>query len=39
MLWSLPGTVPDSNFSLGVVQVMPDGNRMMGKEIAIAIGI
>jgi hypothetical protein len=37
MLWSLPGTVPYSNFSLGVVQVMRDGNRMMKKEISTVI--
>ena len=37
ILRSLPGTVLDSTFSLGVVQVMHDGNRMMSKEVSSVI--
>jgi len=37
ILRSLPGTVPDSNFSLGVVQVMRDCSRMMKKEVSTVI--
>ena len=32
MLRSLPGTVPDSNFSLDVVEMMHDGSRMLSKK-------
>ena len=32
MLRFLPGTVPDSNFSLGVVEVIYDYSRMMSNE-------
>jgi len=37
MLRSLPGTVPDSNFSLGVVEVMYDCSRMMSNEASATI--
>jgi len=37
MLRSLPGTVPDSNFSLGVVEVMYDCNRMMSNKASAVI--
>ena len=37
MLRSLSGTVTLNNFSLGVVQVMHDGSRMMSKEISPVI--
>jgi hypothetical protein len=36
-LRSLPGTVLDSNFSLGVVQVMDGHSRMMNKEFSTVI--
>ena len=39
MLWSLPGTVPESNFSLGVVEVMYDCSRMMSNEASAVIDI
>jgi len=34
---SLPGTVPDSNFSLGVVEVMYDFSRMKSNEASAVI--
>jgi len=34
---SLPGIVPDSNFSLGVVEVMYDYSRLMSKEASAVI--
>ena len=37
MLRSLSGTVPDSNFSLGVVEVMHDCSRMTSKEVSTVI--
>jgi len=37
MLRSLPGTVPDSDFSLGVVEVMYDFSRMMSNESSAVI--
>jgi len=37
MLNSLPGTVPDSNFSLGVVEVIYDCIRMKGNEASAVI--
>jgi hypothetical protein len=37
MLRSLPGTVPNSNFRLGVVHVMRVGSRMMSKEVSPVI--
>ena len=36
-LRSLPGTVLYSNVSLGVVDVMHDGGRMMSKEVSTVI--
>jgi len=37
MLRFLPGTVPDYNFSVDVVEVMHDGSRMLSKEVLTAI--
>ena len=37
MLNSLPGTVPDSYFSLGVVEVMYDCSRMKSNEASAVI--
>jgi hypothetical protein len=37
MLRFLPGTVPDYNFSVDVVEVMHDGSRMMSKEVSAVI--
>jgi len=37
MLMSLPGTVPDCNFSLGVVEVMYDYSRMKSNEASPVI--
>jgi len=37
MLRSLPGTVPDSNFSLDVAEVMHDFSRMTSKEVSTVI--
>jgi len=37
MLRSLSGTVPDSNFSLDVVQVKHDCSRMMRKQASTVI--
>jgi len=37
MIRSLPGTVPDSNFSLEVVEVMYDCNRMMSNKASAVI--
>jgi len=37
MLRSLPGTVPDYNFSLDIVDVMHDGSRMMTKKVSAVI--
>jgi len=37
MLNSLPGTVQDSNFSLGVVEVMYDFSRLMSNEASAVI--
>jgi len=37
MLRSLPGTVPDSNFSLGVVEVMYDFSRLMSNVASAVI--
>jgi hypothetical protein len=34
---SFPGTLPDCNFSLDVVQLMHDGSRMMSKEDSTVI--
>ena len=34
---SLPGTVPDSNLSLGVVEVIYDFSRMMSNEASSVI--
>ena len=34
---SLPDIVPESNFSLGVMEVMHDGSRMMRKETSNVI--
>jgi len=34
---SLPGTVPDSNFSLGVVEVMYDCSTMKSNETSAVI--
>lgn len=37
MLRSFPGIVLDNNFSMGFVQVMHDGCRMMSKEVSTVI--
>ena len=37
ILRSLPGTVPDSNFSLGVVEVIYVFSRMMSNEASAVI--
>jgi len=37
MLRSLPGTVQDSNFSLGVVEVMYDFSRLMSNEASAVL--
>jgi hypothetical protein len=37
MLRTFPGTLPDYNFSLDVVQLMHDGSRMMRKEASTVI--
>ena len=37
MLRSLPDNIPESNFSLDVVEVMRDGSRMMSKEVSTII--
>ena len=37
MLRSLPGTVPDCNFSLDIVEVMHDVSRMMSNEVSTVI--
>ena len=37
MLRSLPGTVQDSNFSLGVEEVMDDCSRMKSNEASAVI--
>jgi hypothetical protein len=37
MLRSFPGIVPDNNFTLGVVQVMHGGSRIMSKEVSTVI--
>ena len=37
MLRFLPGTVPDYNFNVDVVEVMHDGSRLMSKEVSAVI--
>jgi len=37
MLRFLPGTIPDYNFNVDVVEVMHDGSRMMSKEVSAVI--
>ena len=37
MLRSLPRTVPDINFSLGVLEVMCDFSKMMSSEASAVI--
>ena len=37
MLRFLPGTIPDYNFNVDVVEVMYDGSRMMSKEFSAVI--
>ena len=37
MVSSLLGTVRDSNFSVGVVQVIRDSSRMLNKEVSTVI--
>jgi hypothetical protein len=37
MLRFLPGTILNSNFILGVVEVMYDRSRMMNKEVSTVI--
>jgi hypothetical protein len=37
MLRSFPGIVLDNNLSMGFVQVMHDGSRMMSKEVSTVI--